>query len=354
MSPRFCMNCGAPVEPGSSFCGNCGASIKEQLENQGGIVSQTHAPKAPPQPSPASQEQAAFQQPSPEPQKQAGPSQPSPASRQSPQVSQQPAPDRQTQPHVAAPHQTYNMQGSSPPYQQSGYVSNKPVTGAKATGLIVAVFCLIIAAILLVGALLLPSEDDYAITDFSGTDASTDQTTNGSDQPSSTTTQSPKGQEFGSVPEWVLEQVNISAAEEDYVGEYTGSISFFTENMDVVGEMFDNPEEAEFLESLNGKTITCTAVMDEEEINVYSTELPEEIVGSDGNVFSLYYYEITDGLSLDEFTDSDPQMGVTLTQVEGGYFLDDGRIFIISSNTGELSDGQPFGSELRITLNPDS
>lgn len=310
MNPRFCRNCGAENEPGNTFCQQCGSPMTEPQPAQQNIP-----PVIPPQ-------QAA-------------------------------QPQQSYMPPVYSPLQYQQTSYHQPLDQaQTGYGA-QPVTSAKATGLIVGVFALVAAAILLAGIFLLPSKEDFTVTGLENSTTTTDIDANATDEPSGETTAPQINQDFGDIPDDVLSRVNPSATLEAYQGQYIGTVTFNSVNIDLLGQMTGDTEEAQFLKSLDGTTIDCTAVMGDV-LDVYSDQMPAEIVGSDGNMFSLYQINIENGVLIDEYSETVDEIGLTFTQLESAYFLDDGSLYVISSMTGQTLDGQFFASELRITLSPAS
>lgn len=309
MNPRFCRNCGAENATGNAFCQQCGSPMSEPAATQPNSV-----PYAPPA-------QPAAQQPYAAP--------------------------------VYAP-----PQYQQPPYQPASYPTQtgygtRPVSSAKATGLIVGVFALVVAAILLVGIFLLPSKEDYSVLGLNADTNTTETDTKTTEAAAGETTAPQFNQAYGKIPDDVISRVNPTASLETYQGNYTGTVTFNSENMDLLGQLSGDTEEAEFLKSLDGTTIDCTATLGEG-LDVYSDQMPTEIVGSDGNMFNLYHLQIENGISVDEYTETIDEIGLTFTQLESAHFLDDGSLYVISSMTGQTLDGMFFASELRITLRPAS
>ncbi len=149
----------------------------------------------------------------------------------------------------------------------------------------------------------------------------------------------------------MLSNVNTAATPEAYYGNYAGTVTFRNENVEIMGELYGDAEEAAILSSINGKTYNCTAVLDEDYLDMYSMEVPTEMLDSDGSFFYIYY-DIENGASLYEDSGYDDELMATYSMKENAYFLNDGSIYVINSVTAQFDDGRFIASEMRFILTP--
>ena len=218
-----------------------------------------------------------------------------------------PQPQQQRQAYQQPSRQSGPPQPPGGPPGQPAPRGSRPVSTATATGLILGICALVLAAVLLVAALTIPSAEDYSLTNLD-----TGGDTQATDSAAAT---------YGEVPASVLENVNTAATAEEYYGNYAGKVSFRNENIGIMGELYGDTEESAILSSVNGKTYNCTAMLDEYYLDMYSTEVPMEMLESDGSFYYIYY-DIENGASLYEDSGYDDEMMMTYRHEGKRLFLE--------------------------------
>lgn len=295
MTKRFCTQCGAERPAGSSFCPKCGAA-----QNTGAQQSYPTAVQQIPN-------QQHYQQ------------------------------YRTAQPAYRQPYQAAPPIGCNTPQ----------VTSAKATGLIVGVFMLIVAFLLIVLILILPSKEDFSL--MGSTEGPQVSASSASPAPSADAAASEE--EYGEVPLSVVANVNVDARAGDYAGSYTGTVSFRNKNLYIMSELFGDTSYEDILSGYNGNTYDCTAEIDDC-IRLFSPDVYSE--NDDGSSYVYYYFgsDLENGIAVYEDSNYDEELQCRYSMADKAYFLTDGSVYVINITMVEFDDGRIMASEIRMKLTP--
>ncbi len=319
MTPQFCSQCGKQIPAENSFCPVCGASQRVNVQEPPRTYQSPYQSAAPSNPPPY---QAAT------------PSYPPPYN---------PATQAYQQPYQAGPQPSYGA---------------PRVTTVKATGLIIGVFALAVVFILAVLTFILPSKEDFSLLSLeegpqSSISTGPEQTSvdDEHDSDESGSNESSSGAPFGEPPAAVLDQINVRAVPEDYAGSYSGTVSFRSENLDMMTELTGDSSFADITANYDGNSYKCTAEVDDC-VRAFSSEIYSE--NDDGSFYTYYYFDIDleDGFAVYEESDTDDEMGLQYYIADKAYFLTDGSIYVISIVTAENKDGESLTSEMRFELSP--
>lgn len=233
---------------------------------------------------------------------------------------------------------------SAIPVEPQDVILAPPAATAKATGLIIGTFVLVVAFFLVVLIFILPSEEDLTLFNSDQVVATT--TTVSSEKADN---RSPLSIDYGEVPDSIIKRINATADTKEYYDDYTGTATFRGENLDIMAKITGDDTFANIASKYIGKSYKCTAKVDHN-IRTYSPDIYSD--NDDGSFYVNYYYEdnIKDGIVVSEESGYEEQIKGTYHAAEKAYFLKDGGIYIITVSTIKFDDGKFLAYEIRIEL----
>jgi len=229
---------------------------------------------------------------------------------------------------------------SPPAYAQAPMpmpVAHRPITTAKANGLIFSLTALAAALLFLIGS-------GFLTRDLEGAAVPATQY---STVPSQSEAQVPNKEAIprGEVPESILQDLDTLAVPQDYAGSYTGRLAFIVRDIDKIPE-FDEEEEMQRMLDLHDTHVACTVDFDGEMAIIRA-----EHEWAENNEFTVRIpaYAIADGRSRME--DTEEEMGVMYHEIHDLVLLNrDGNkgLYALQAILLTLEDGTEAMMELRV------